>query len=120
MAREFNGSNEYLGVASAAITGVPFAIAAWFNADVLQMDGVLVSIVDVSEGDEFFALGIGWEDYGSQAANSNIQAITRSPNRDYSNTTTAYSINSCWYQIVQYHLILLDERRLYSLRENFL
>ncbi len=86
-----DGSSQSLSVDATPITSEPLTISAWFKADILQADDILVSIVDKSSGTLFWALGIGWDDFGAQGANSVLQAITRNGSRVYAQTSTSYT-----------------------------
>ncbi len=86
-----DGSSQSLSVDATPITAAPLSISAWFKADVLQADDILVSIPDKDVADQFFALGIGWDDFGAQGANSVLQAIVRNGSRVYAQTSTSYT-----------------------------
>ncbi len=91
-----DGSSQYLVVNSTPITEYPFTISAWFKADTPQADDVLVWIGDKDSSAQFWALAIGWNDYGTNPANSNVHAVTRVGARAEATTSSSYTANT-WH-----------------------
>jgi len=57
MARLFDdGSSEYLGVGSAAVSGEPFSMACWFYSDSTTATQALMSVADGDVAYQYFSL----------------------------------------------------------------
>jgi uncharacterized protein (DUF2267 family) len=87
MARQFNGTNEYLEVNSAVLTAVPITMACWFNSDSASAFQVLMSIVDSSQSDEMFRLVLAGDEVGDP-----VNAVARQTGTNtWASTTAGYS-----------------------------
>lgn len=56
MARDFNGSSQYLSNANALVTAVPFSMSAWFNADSYTLSNGIFVIGDTGTNNENMGL----------------------------------------------------------------
>ena len=60
MAREFNGTNQYLNTASTPVTGVPLTIAVWFNSNSITTNQAIFCVgnaTSATQGYRLFASG---------------------------------------------------------------
>ena len=107
MAREFNGTNEYLEIDSAALTGVPISIACWFDSDSVGTNQVIVCLVDKARESQYMGLG-AWGGSGGDPVYAFV--------RDNGATAGAYSTTG--YSADTWHHVLgvfsaVDDRRIY-------
>ncbi len=91
MARDFNGSTQYIEVDSAVLTGVALTIACWFNPDSDAANAILVDIVNKSEGDRYFMLGA----FGAEAGDP-VQAEARQASSGVARSSTGYTVGT-WH-----------------------
>ncbi len=52
MARDFDGTNDILNINAVAVTGIPFTLAAWFRADVINKTMAILWIGDKDDTNE--------------------------------------------------------------------
>lgn len=83
MSRDFNGTTSYIEATSAPVTDVPLTLAAWFNADIVTANIVMLSVA-ASTVDNSFALIAG-----GAAAGDPVQAQTRVTSGATTNATSA-------------------------------
>lgn len=64
MARTFNGTTQYLSVASALVSAAPLTMACWFNADNITANHTLICVGDVGSDIRYFRLYAAGADAG--------------------------------------------------------
>ena len=94
MAREFNGSSEYLETDTAAAISYPFTVSCWVNVDNLTHAGTLWSVVDKDVVNEQFGLVFRGDQAGDfirfravSSAAGNIRATTTTGRLPLSSST---------------------------------
>jgi len=56
MAREFDGSTQFIEAASAVLSGVPLTMACWLNSDSITDNQTVIQIADASSSVNYFSL----------------------------------------------------------------
>ena len=71
MSRDYNGTTSYIEATSAPVTDVPLTLAAWFNADTITANYVLLSVAGSTVNNSFALIAAG------AASGDPVQAQTR-------------------------------------------
>ena len=90
MAYEFNGTNQYLNVASAPVTAVPLTMACWFYPDTITANYTLFQISDGSNLNRFVLAALG------AIAGDPLRAVTSAGGVEGSADSTTGFIASSW------------------------
>jgi hypothetical protein len=90
MAYEFNGTNQYLNVASAPVTAVPLTMACWFYPDTITANYTLFQISDGSNSNRFVLAALG------AIAGDPLRAVTSAGAVEGAADSTAGFIASSW------------------------
>lgn len=93
MAREFSGTDQYLDLASAPVTGVPLTMSAWYRYDTAIADEAEHTVLSLTDADAFNELTIevgrtGGVDYAIAMVNEN------NTNLGFALSTTPPTINT--------------------------
>lgn len=88
MSIDFNGTTSYIEASSAAVTDVPLTLAAWFNADIITQNIVILGVASSTADSSFVIIAAG------AATGDPVQAQTRVAGSNGTSAAGGFSANT--------------------------